>query len=68
MKTYWQQGHDDEDLPATSEQISEALDMQREREDQYPEVLFVEHTYQELAQLTRAEVSRIMDTLADGVC
>lgn len=67
-KTYWQPGAEGEDLPAESAQIARALEMQEERQEYFTEVECVEYTQAELAGMTRAAVSRIMDGLADGVC
>ncbi|WP_282797364.1 hypothetical protein [Streptomyces sp. CC224B] len=67
-QTYWRPGEEGEDLPATAAQIADALEMQKEREDFYPEEAPWEYTRADLAGQTRAQVSRIMDGLADGVC
>lgn len=67
-KTYWRPGEDGEDLPATDTQINETLEMQEERSESFPDVEHAECARGELARRTRAEVSRIMDQLADEVC
>ncbi|MFD9075977.1 hypothetical protein [Streptomyces lasiicapitis] len=68
QKTYWRKGEDGEDLPATAAQITDALEMQEERREFFTEEVRPEYTRAQLAGLTRAEVSRIIDELADGVC
>ncbi|WP_030574648.1 hypothetical protein [Streptomyces aureocirculatus] len=68
VQTYWKPGEEGVDLPATAAQITDALEMQEERREFFTEEVCAEYTRAELGGLTRAEVSRVMDDLADGVC